>query len=99
MPNSRIFGNSLGKEHLIRMSEVTKKRGRPPKDPAPAGEEPSEPVVKRGRGRPKGKGTPKPKPTGPKRPRGRPKGSTKKKPDVDKDKPATPKKTSKKSSE
>lgn len=82
-----------------------KKRGRTPKSPAPAaaGEESGEPVVKRGRGRPKGsKSTKKkeaaPKPTGPKRPRGRPKGSVKKKPEAT-DKSATPKKSPKKASE
>lgn len=83
-----------------------KKRGRTPaKSPAPAAasEEPGEPVVKRGRGRPKGsKSTKKkeaaPKPTGPKRPRGRPKGSVKKKPEAN-DKSVTPKKSPKKASE
>ena len=82
-----------------------KKRGRTPKSPAPAAasEESGEPVVKRGRGRPKGsKSTKKkqaaPKPTGPKRPRGRPKGSVKKKPEAT-DKSATPKKSPKKASE
>lgn len=62
-----------------------KKRGRPPKPPAPAADESGEPVVKRGRGRPKGSKSAKKKetarkPSGPKRPRGRPKGSFKKKP-------------------
>ena len=82
-----------------------KKRGRTAKSPAPAAasEESGEPVVKRGRGRPKGsKSTKKketaPKPTGPKRPRGRPKGSVKKKPESN-DKSATPKKSPKKPSE
>lgn len=82
-----------------------KKRGRPRKEPAaPATEtvtaESGEPVVKRGRGRPKGSTNKKgvaPKPTGPKRPRGRPKGSTKKKPGEDK--AASPKKLPNKSSE
>lgn len=82
-----------------------KKRGRPAKSVAPAvaSGESDEPVVKRGRGRPKGsKSTKKketaPKPTGPKRPRGRPKGSVKKKPESN-DKSATPKKSPKKASE
>jgi len=82
-----------------------KKRGRTPKSPAPAAasEESGEPVVKRGRGRPKGSKSAKkkeaaPKPTGPKRPRGRPKGSVKKKPEAN-DKSATPKKSPKKASE
>lgn len=68
-----------------------RKRGRPRKAPAtPAAsadalsteKESAEPVVKRGRGRPKGSTKKKdadPKPAGPKRPRGRPKGSVKKK--------------------
>ena len=64
------------------VSASPKKRGRPPKEkPAPAEGESGEPVVKRGRGRPKGSTKKKdapPKPTGPKRPRGRPKGSVKK---------------------
>lgn len=85
-----------------------KKRGRPAKSPAPAAAsgESGEPVVKRGRGRPKGSKSMKkketaPKPTGPKRPRGRPKGSVKKKPAATEanDKPATPKKSPKKPSE
>ena len=64
------------------VSASPKKRGRPPKEkPAPAEGESGEPVVKRGRGRPKGSTKKKDaptKPTGPKRPRGRPKGSVKK---------------------
>ena len=86
-----------------------KKRGRPAKKspvPAASGGESDEPVVKRGRGRPKGSKSAKkketaPKPTGPKRPRGRPKGSVKKKPAASEanDKSATPKKTPKKASE
>ena len=87
------------------MEAATKKRGRPPKrpkEPADASTESGEPVVKRGRGRPKGSKSAKkkeaaPKPTGQKRPRGRPKGSVKKKPAEEK--PATPKKSPKKSSE
>ena len=64
------------------VSASPKKRGRPPKEKlAPAEGESGEPVVKRGRGRPKGSTKKKDaptKPTGPKRPRGRPKGSVKK---------------------
>lgn len=81
-----------------------KKRGRPRKEPAPVAEESGEPVVKRGRGRPKGSKSAKkkeaaPTPTGPKRPRGRPKGSVKKKPAATEEKPSTPKKSPKKGSE
>lgn len=89
----------------VEAASSAKKRGRPPKEPAAAAsKESGEPVVKRGRGRPKGsKSTKKkesaPKPTGPKRPRGRPKGSVKKKPAGSNNKPSTPKKTPKKSSE
>lgn len=79
-----------------------KKRGRPPKEPPAASADSDEPVVKRGRGRPKGSKSAKkketvPKPTGPKRPRGRPKGSVKTKPADDKS--ASPKKSPRKSSE
>lgn len=81
---------------------VKKGRGRPPKgpkEPADASAETGEPVVKRGRGRPKGSKSAKKKEaaTGPKRPRGRPKGSVKK--NTAEEKPATPKKSPKKSSE
>lgn len=78
-----------------------KKRGRPPKAPAPAADESDEPVVKRGRGRPKGSKSAKKKetvskPSGPKRPRGRPKGSFKKKPlTVESNEKKSPKKGSK----
>lgn len=89
------FGNKGLKKNDKKMPEVEapekRKRGRPRKEPAtPAAsadalsteKESAEPVVKRGRGRPKGSTKKKdadPKPAGPKRPRGRPKGSVKKK--------------------
>lgn len=89
----------------VEAASTAKKRGRPAKQPAPVAEESDEPVVKRGRGRPKGTKSAKKKPAAPKAPgsrgRGRPKGSTKKKVEASEanDKPSTPRKSPKKSSE